>query len=95
MEQRWGRCLPLGRGVGAALMTAAMSLAVARAIPALVLLGHPAYYQRFGFVAARGLGLLPPAEAWPDSAWMTRLLPAWTDACRGTVRYPEAFEPLA
>jgi putative acetyltransferase len=83
------------RGVGSALMAAAMSLAVARAVPALVLLGHPSYYPRFGFESARGTGLEPPAAAWPDAAWMARLLPAWTDAMRGTVRYHEAFEPLA
>jgi predicted N-acetyltransferase YhbS len=83
------------RGVGSALMAASMSLAVARAIPALVLLGQPAYYPRFGFEPARGVGLLPPADAWPDAAWMARLLPAWSDEMRGTVRYHEAFEPLA
>jgi putative acetyltransferase len=83
------------RGIGSALMSAAMSLAVARAVPALVLLGHPEYYPRFGFGSARDAGLEPPADAWPDAAWMARLLPAWDDAMRGTVRYPEAFEPLA
>ncbi len=83
------------RGIGSALMSAAMGLAIARAVPALVLLGHPAYYPRFGFGSARAVGLEPPAAAWPDAAWMARLLPAWTDAMRGTVRYPEAFEPLA
>jgi predicted N-acetyltransferase YhbS len=83
------------RGVGSALMAASMSLAVARAVPALVLLGHPSYYPRFGFEPARGVGLLPPADAWPDVAWLARLLPAWSDAMCGTVRYHEAFEPLA
>ena len=83
------------RGIGSALMAAAMSLAVARGAPALVLLGHPAYYPRFGFSSARGIGLEPPAAAWPDAAWMARRLPAWTEALRGTVRYPAAFEPLA
>jgi putative acetyltransferase len=83
------------RGIGSAMMAAAMSLAIARAVPAVVLLGHPAYYPRFGFVPARGLGLEPPAAAWPDDAWLGRLLPAWTEAVRGTVHYPEAFEPLA
>jgi putative acetyltransferase len=68
---------------------------VARGVPALVLLGHPAYYPRFGFGSARDAGLQPPAPEWPDAAWMARLLPAWTDAMRGTVRYHEAFEPLA
>jgi putative acetyltransferase len=81
------------RGVGSALMAAAIGLAIA--VPAVVLLGHPSYYPRFGFVPARGLGLEPPAAAWPDAAWMGRRLPAWTDEVAGTVRYPEAFEPLA
>ncbi len=83
------------RGIGASLMGAAMSLAIARGVPALVLLGHPAYYPRFGFSSARDAGLQPPAAAWPDEAWMARLLPAWTDDMAGTVRYPKAFEPLA
>jgi putative acetyltransferase len=83
------------RGVGTALVTASISLAMARGVPAVVLLGHPSYYPRFGFVSARSIGLEPPAQAWPDAAWMARLLPAWTDDLRGTVRFPEAFEPLA
>lgn len=83
------------RGVGSALVTAALSLAMARGAPAVVLLGHPSYYPRFGFVSARSVGLEPPAQAWPDAAWMARLLPAWGDGLRGTVRYPAAFEPLA
>ncbi len=103
--ERVGEVLALGpiavlpevqlRGVGSALMATAMSLALARAVAAIVLLGHPSYYPRFGFGSARDMGLEPPAAAWPDAAWMARLLPAWTDAMRGTVRYPEAFEPLA
>ncbi len=103
--ERVGEVLALGpiavlleyqrRGVGSALMATAMSLALARAVPAIVLLGHASYYPRFGFDSARGVGLLPPADAWPDTAWMARRLPAWTDDIRGTVRYPEAFGPLA
>ncbi len=83
------------RGIGSALMAAATSLAIARAVPAVVLLGHPSYYPRFGFTPARAMGLEPPAQAWPDDAWLARRLPAWTDDVRGTVRYPEAFGPLA
>jgi putative acetyltransferase len=82
------------RGVGSALMASATSLAIARAVPALVLLGHPTYYPRFGFESARGIGLQPPSPRWPDAAWMARRLPAWTESMRGTVSYPEAFEPL-
>jgi putative acetyltransferase len=83
------------RGIGSALLSAAIGLAIARAVPAIVLLGHPTYYPRFGFESARDLGLEPPTPKWPDAPWMARLLPAWNDRMRGTVRYPEAFEPLA
>jgi putative acetyltransferase len=83
------------QSVGTALMSAAIGLAIARAAPALVLLGYPDYYERFGFGPARALGLLPPVDAWPDAAWMARLLPAWDPAFAGRVRYPAAFEPLA
>ena len=88
------------RGVGSALMAAATSLAVARAVPALVLLGHPSYYPRFGFEPARGVGLEPPAAAWPDAAWMARLLPGLdrrrcagpSATTRRSSRSPEAAE---
>ncbi len=103
--ERVGEVLALGpiavlpacqrRGVGSALMASAMSLALARAVPAIVLLGDASYYPRFGFESARGVGLMPPADAWPDTAWMARRLPAWTEDLRGTVHYPEAFGPLA
>ncbi len=103
--ERVGEVLALGpigvlpavqfRGVGSALVTSALSLAIARGVPAIVLLGQPAYYPRFGFISARSCGLQPPADAWPDAAWMARLLPARRDELRGRVRYPEAFEPLA
>jgi putative acetyltransferase len=83
------------QGVGSALMHAAMSLAMARGVPALVLLGHADYYPRFGFGSAREAGLEPPTPEWPDQHWMARRLPAWDDAMRGTVRFPEAFGPLA
>jgi putative acetyltransferase len=83
------------RGIGSALMHAATAVALARGVPALVLLGHPDYYPRFGFESARGVGLAPPADAWPDPVWLARRLPAWDDAMQGTVRYPVAFGPLA
>jgi len=83
------------RGIGSALMHVAASLAVARGVPAPVLLGHPEFYPRFGFGSAREAGLEPPTPLWPDHAWMARRLPAWSDDMRGTVRFPEAFEPLA
>lgn len=79
------------RGVGTALMRAAIGTALAAAEPAIVLLGHPTYYPRFGFEPARRFGLEPPLP-WSDEAWMALRLPTWTADLRGVVRLPPAFD---
>lgn len=45
------------RGIGDALVRAGVAAARARGDRAVVLVGHPAYYPRFGFVPAVPLGL--------------------------------------
>ncbi len=78
------------RGIGGALVRAALAQAEREGAGAVVLLGHPTYYPRFGFLPARAQGLLPPAP-WPDAAWMACRLPAWTPRDVGVVRYARAF----
>lgn len=77
-------------GIGTALMEAAIAAARRRGVAMLVLLGHPSYYPRFGFVPARALGLHPPAP-WSDEAWMALPLGEWRPAPSVVVRYPRAF----
>jgi predicted N-acetyltransferase YhbS len=79
------------RGIGSALMRAAIWLARERGQPLICLLGHAGYYPRFGFEPARALGLQPPAD-WPDDHWLALRLPGWTPELRGRVRYPPAFD---
>lgn len=52
-----------GQGIGSALMQAALGALQARGARGCVLLGEPAYYQRFGFQPEAGLVLpgAPPA----------------------------------
>ena len=64
--------------------------AVRAGTAAVVPLGHPTYYPRFGFGPARAQGLLPP-EPWPDEAWMACRLPAWTPDDVGVVHYARPF----
>lgn len=78
------------QGIGGALMRAAIELATARAQPVLCLLGHAAYYPRFGFGAARAMGIEPP-RPWRDANWMALRLPAWDSSVRGTAHFPPAF----
>lgn len=54
-----------GQGVGAALMNQTVRVAREMGEAAMVLLGDPAYYSRFGFVPARELGI-GADPAWGD-----------------------------
>ena len=49
-----------GRGIGSSLVRGALAEAVRRGEWAVILLGAPAYYRRFGFVAASIHGLRNP-----------------------------------
>lgn len=81
------------RGIGQALMHAALAAADALDEPCVALLGHVSYYPRFGFGPAESSGVLPPDPAWGEHFQLRRLT-AWTDALRGTFRYAPAFDRL-
>jgi len=78
------------QGIGSELLRAAIAFATTRDQPILCLLGHAAYYPRFGFEPARALGIEPP-RVWSDASWMALRLPAWEAGLRGTARFPPAF----
>lgn len=82
-------------GVGSALCRSALSCAQARGAPFVVLIGHPAYYPRFGFVPAGPLGIQCPFGGVPQEAFMiTRLDRAAMEGVTGTVRFDPVFEGL-
>lgn len=87
-----------GRGVGGELVRAATSIADQRGEPLVVLEGSPAYYSRFGFVAASAHGLTLPLPDWaPPAAARVMLLASYDptdESLRGTVVYPPAFDGL-
>jgi putative acetyltransferase len=78
-------------GIGGALMRETIRLADERREPLIVLLGHPAYYPRFGFENARALGIEPPTPAFPDAAFMVRRLSEYEPRYRGAVIYPSEW----
>ncbi|SDE13986.1 GNAT family N-acetyltransferase [Glycomyces harbinensis] len=79
-----------GKGIGSALMHAAIGAAEARNEPAIVLLGSPELYGRFGFGPAAEHGVEAPDPNW-GAYFQIRLLTAWRDALRGTYAYSPAF----
>ena len=76
------------RGIGSALVRAALDAAEERAEPLVLVEGVPAYYPRFGFEPASPLGLLRPSPAIPEAAWMVKRLGAYDPRIRGRVAYP-------
>ena len=76
-----------GRGVGIALMSALIASATDRHWPLLVLLGAPAYYGRFGFVAAGPLGLRYPPAGAGNPHFQARTLPGYDALIRGDFTY--------
>jgi putative acetyltransferase len=56
-----------GEGIGSALVEAALAGARDLGATCVVLIGSPAYYERFSFLQAEPLGLLPP-ERWGHRA---------------------------
>jgi putative acetyltransferase len=76
------------RGVGTRLGEVALRKASVRPEPFMVVLGHPAYYPRFGFTRADELGIRCPFPGATDGAYMVRRLPGFRPVrTPGTVRY--------
>lgn len=80
-------------GIGSALVHATLGAADALGEPAVVLLGHPTYYPRFGFGPAVDHGITPPQD-WGPQYFLLRRLHAWGDGLSGPFRYAPAFERL-
>jgi putative acetyltransferase len=82
-------------GIGAALVREGLAACARTGIAGVVVLGHPEYYPRFGFVPASRFGIGSEYDA-PDEAFMAIELVAGTlAAATGTVRYHPAFGAVA
>ncbi|MDX3835373.1 GNAT family N-acetyltransferase [Streptomyces europaeiscabiei] len=78
------------QGAGAAVVRAALEAARARGERLVLVLGHPEYYPRFGFVRASEYGIRPGFDV-PDAAMMALVLDGSASVAPGTIRYPAAF----
>ena len=80
-----------GRGVGSALVRAAVVAAGEAGEALIVVLGHPWFYPKFGFRPARPMGIEPPA-GWHEEAWMALPLTASGEQLRGRARFSPPFD---
>lgn len=81
-----------GRGIGSALVRAGLARAAELGFGIALVLGHPAYYPRFGFEPAEPLGIMPPYPVEPSEAWtVLELAPGALRDAAGVVRVAEAL----
>jgi putative acetyltransferase len=81
-----------GMGVGGRLVTEGMRAAEAEGFESIIVMGHPAYYPRFGFSPASRWGIEPPLEA-PDEAFMAlELIEGCLEGAAGVVEYPHEYD---
>jgi putative acetyltransferase len=80
-----------GRGVGSALVRAALTRVESRPEPLVFLEGDPAFYRRFGFEPAGLLGFRKPSLRIPDAAFMVRSQQHYAPWMTGTLVYSDVF----
>jgi putative acetyltransferase len=81
-------------GVGSMLIRAGLDECRRLGFGAVVVLGHPAYYPRFGFTRAAFFGITCEYEV-PEEAFMVlELQPDHLAGASGTIQYHEAFSRL-
>ncbi len=79
------------RGIGSALVRQAISMAEAEGWQAVVVLGDPEYFSRFGFVPAQRFGLGTEFRAPTDWFRVLELERGALGGMRGVVRYQAEF----
>ncbi|MEU9998553.1 bifunctional class I SAM-dependent methyltransferase/N-acetyltransferase [Streptomyces sp. NPDC050848] len=78
------------QGAGEAVTRAVLEAARLRGERLVLVLGHPEYYPRFGFVRASEYGIRPSFDV-PDEAMRALVLDGSAPVPSGTIHYPAAF----
>jgi putative acetyltransferase len=81
------------RGIGSELIRASLTLAKEKGYGAIVVVGHPEYYQRFGFALAKELQITCNLPA-PEDALTGMELVEGNLSGGGHIEYPEPFMAL-
>jgi putative acetyltransferase len=80
-------------GIGSALVRAGLERLDRLGCPFVVVVGHPEYYPRFGFVRASTLGVRSQWDGMPDEAFMIRPRdPSAGPPLAGLARYRPEFD---
>jgi len=80
------------RGIGSQLVRAGLSRLRASGAPFVIVIGHPAYYPRFGFSRASRYGVRCQWPGIPDDAVMLLVLDPERTPFEGEARYRPEFD---
>jgi putative acetyltransferase len=81
------------QGIGSELVQAGLEILRKQGCPFVIVLGHPAFYPRFGFVPASRYGLRCQWEGVPNAAFLVLVLDSSSMAgVSGVARYREEFD---
>jgi putative acetyltransferase len=83
------------RGIGSALVRAALAEAERRGEPLVVLQGSPRYYGRLGFTFAPEHGISIDLPDWAREGAQVYLLSSYDSRIRGRVEYPREIAAAA
>jgi len=79
------------QGIGSALVRAGLEECRKAGFGSVVVLGHPGYYPRFGFVQSNQFGIKSEYDVPPDVFMVLELVPGYLDEAEGIIRYHDAF----
>lgn len=77
--------------IGSRLVREGLRVCRQQGVQAVVVLGHPEYYPRFGFQPAEGFGLQSEYDVPAEAFMAMELEPGALEGVRGVVRYHVAF----
>jgi putative acetyltransferase len=82
------------KGIGSALVREGLKRCAELGYHSVVVLGHPDFYPKFGFIPASTKGIKAPFEV-PDEVFMIyETKPGSLNGVKGIVKYPEAFSAV-
>lgn len=79
------------QGIGSGLLAEGLKKCKTMGYKAVIVVGHPGYYPRFGFSPARAKGLELPFPVRDEVFMALELVPGCLDDMKGMVVYPQEF----
>ena len=79
------------KGIGSKLVLAGLEYCKLQGYDAVVVLGHPAYYPKFGFLPSVKYGIKSEYEVPDDVFMILELRPEALKGHKGVIKYHEAF----